>query len=243
MGSNTAPKALRFHSDCYSIFLWQSTNIDDFNRLQTFASWRNPWGTTQFIGLHEKPFMSPTALTILAKKCGISPRLAALPHFFLKQIRDYTPDAPFWHFLAVLGLSVATSRTDTLSENLTSVPLKRVLSWERGQPRPITADDLDGRERLCLTLDSRGINSVGRLYLMNAYSNATPAAAPAVTLPSNRATTLRERIVKQRDNPYESYIHIEPWEFSGNLDAQSKVPWNPVPQTNSNLVLTGCDVT
>lgn len=100
-------------------------------------------------------------LTTISGFCGL-PRLRTLPAELLEMIQQYYRHSLLWRCISALQLADCVSATEP--EPLLTVPLRSILSWERGDAELKLATGFPRPPRtLRLTIDSAGISKVERL--------------------------------------------------------------------------------
>ncbi|OIW22970.1 hypothetical protein CONLIGDRAFT_625286 [Coniochaeta ligniaria NRRL 30616] len=158
-----SPEFAPIHSDCFDVFRQQcsvSTSCA-LDRLWTLAAWRHPWRGAQPIYL-SAPRVDKDILRTISGFCGL-PRLYTLPTELLEMIRRYSRHSLLWRCVPALQLAAHVS---TMKPNpLLTVPLRDLLSWDRGGKfeRLVGFRVPSESSTLRLTIDSAGISKLERL--------------------------------------------------------------------------------
>ena len=134
--------------------------VDALDRLWRAASWRVPWRDAPAVVLPEEAAASPRSVAIVAEKHGL-PELAGMPPEIQRMVRDYSASALFWRLTAALDLAARFESGPTV--DLVSLPLRDVVSWERGSDPARSEDLLHHLPIIRLTIDSRGLRKLERL--------------------------------------------------------------------------------
>ncbi|KAL2264250.1 hypothetical protein VTK26DRAFT_9026 [Humicola hyalothermophila] len=154
-----SPECAPIHFDCFEIFRRHCSVSEPaaLHRLWILAAWRNPWRGAQPVYL-AAPLVDKNTLKRMSGFCGV-PRLYTLPLELLEMIRQHSRHSLLWRCISALQL--ADNVSVTKPEPLITVPLREIMSWNRGGKfervkalRPQT---------LRLTIDSAGISRVERL--------------------------------------------------------------------------------
>ncbi|KAH6851133.1 hypothetical protein B0I37DRAFT_129023 [Chaetomium sp. MPI-CAGE-AT-0009] len=158
-----SPEFTLVHHDCFEIFRQQCSvsASDALNRLWILATWKSPWDEAQ--PLHFPiPMVDKDALRTVSGFCGL-PHLHTLPLELLEIIRQHSKDSLVWRCMPAVKLAECVSALNP--EPLITVPLREVLSWERGGKleRAIEFRSPPPPPILRLTVDALGISKVERL--------------------------------------------------------------------------------
>lgn len=144
------------HSDCFE-FVAQRCRLDDYlDHLWVVTAWRTPWRKAPHLRLEE------TAVTpdfSMLDDVGIS-RMRLLPPEVLQMVHGHSATNLFWRYSAASEL--AKRLNAALSDQLLSIPLCTISTWNRGGEPVITETDYH-LPIVRLTIDSRGIKKIERL--------------------------------------------------------------------------------
>lgn len=146
------------HSDCFALFTRECVLEDLLDRLWILAAWRNPWRGAPNFYLPDKTRVTMVFLES-AEKLGM-PKLKRLPPEIIDAIHSYSERSLFCRYVSVLSLVRELDRE--ASRDTLSLPLRQVLTWERGGQLARMAGSAD-LPIVRLTIDSRGIKEVERL--------------------------------------------------------------------------------
>ena len=158
-----SPEFAPIHFDCFGIFKQQrsvSASSDDaLNRLWILAAWRNPWRGAKPIHF-SAPLVDKDMLMTISGFCGL-PRLHTLPLELLETIWQFSNRSLLWRCISALRLADYMSATKP--EQLWTVPLSKILFWERQKEVEVIIGCRSSLPILRLTVDSAGISKVERL--------------------------------------------------------------------------------
>lgn len=124
------------------------------------AAWTSPWRDCEPLRLShpDAVLRVPSSVAAGLHMAG----LATLPPEIGSKIQRYSSDSPLWRYIALSALSRHLSGIQALA--LTSWPLRRIVSWRRGE-EPVCGpqDSMQETEALRLTIDCRGLLEIERL--------------------------------------------------------------------------------
>ncbi|KAH6667292.1 hypothetical protein B0J14DRAFT_489952, partial [Halenospora varia] len=159
-----SPEASTMHPDCFQLFIheWRRdyTIETALDVLWIATAWRNPWRGAPDLRLQGK-----MDINIFLEKL---PQLRLLPLELVQMIQNYSEPSLFSRFISVLDLVGRLS--PAISDELVSVPLCEISTWQRGD-RPTGAAASAGHI-IRLTIDSCGIRKIESLPKNPPYSES-----------------------------------------------------------------------
>ncbi|KAL1848313.1 hypothetical protein VTK73DRAFT_10163 [Phialemonium thermophilum] len=168
-----APEAVALHYDCFRIFeVWsrQSSSLEGqeaLDRLWTLASARNPWPRARLLHLDETT-VDVAALPRMAGVVGL-PQLCQVPREILVMIQRLCPHELLWRSLSVIAFASQVPMRLPRS----TVPLRQVLPWSRGEPLTASASDSEMLPYITIVMDRRGIREIYRRKERPPYTGQT----------------------------------------------------------------------
>ncbi|OAA63514.1 hypothetical protein SPI_03677 [Niveomyces insectorum RCEF 264] len=165
-------EACTVHADCFALFQRHCCGHGDravLERLWVVAAWRRPWRAAPCLWLDDADRLVSTEwLTRVGSEqdgrglSGLGLGLQRLPPEIVQMIRLQSATSLLWRYSMVLDLAHRLSSC-TASDELLSMPLRRVASWERGG-RPVTSAPCSPPPVVVrLTIDACGLRAVERL--------------------------------------------------------------------------------
>ncbi|KAE8442169.1 hypothetical protein EG329_003757 [Mollisiaceae sp. DMI_Dod_QoI] len=148
----TSPEASSMHAECFEIFTRDWTLGKALNLLWIATAWRNPWRGAPDLRLHSKINIALSNLPATEKHC--IPQLSLLPPELIRVIQKYSERC-------ILALDLVYRLSAVASNDLVSVPLRGLSTWQRGD-WPIAAVAPAGHI-IRLTIDCHGIKKIERL--------------------------------------------------------------------------------
>lgn len=158
-------EASTIHSSCLELFVRECKLRENLGRLWLISAWRSPWRQALDLRLDVTNIVVP--LQAFLDRLGL-PEFRLLPPEIIQRIRNYSVDSLLWRHSSALDLAIQLS--PTLSEDLVSIPLCQVSTWERGG-QPVLAAASTQPPIIRLTVDSHGIRKIERLQVNPSYSN------------------------------------------------------------------------
>ncbi|KAK4210339.1 hypothetical protein QBC37DRAFT_442797 [Rhypophila decipiens] len=161
LGSATSPEAAPVHFDCLRLFQRHCSvrGRAAFERLWIVTSWRSPWHRARPPCLSAEPLDRDTLMTLSG--FGGLPPLYKLPLELAEMIRHHSADSVFWRCLMALRVAKHVSRTKPGA--FSTMPLRQVLSWERGGKLELVVRSSKPHQTLVITLDSAGVCKIERV--------------------------------------------------------------------------------
>lgn len=136
-------EASTIHSDCLELFERECKLSENLDRLWIIAAWRTPWRQALVLHLDVTNIVVP--LPAFLDRLGL-PELGLLPAEIIQTVRSYSVTSPLWRYISALDLG--TQLSPSVSEDLISIPLCQVSTWERGG-QPVLAATSAQRSRGC----------------------------------------------------------------------------------------------
>ncbi|KAL2162480.1 hypothetical protein VTH06DRAFT_7394 [Thermothelomyces fergusii] len=160
--------------DCLQLFLRNCPARDALDRLWLARVWaRQPWSGIPVPPLrlvHDPPAVSRTQVLFdYAARCGLE-QLKVLPLELLQMVQALSWPHIFWRYMA--ALDVATYLSAGPSWPLRSLPLSKIISWERGSKPRLTAAEVGADDHpsvIRLAIDTGGLKTFERLFELPPY--------------------------------------------------------------------------
>lgn len=165
----TAREVSTVHTDCFKFAKskyeldnhWSKHGLSYLDHLWVLSAWRTPWREAPNFGLEEKNF---TPNFSMFDNLGYPlMEMKSLPLEVIHTIHGFSANNALWRFTAASAFP--HRRPAASSDQLLTIPLSSLLSWDRGC-RPVIADIGDTISRLPIvrmTIDAWGIKKVERL--------------------------------------------------------------------------------
>jgi hypothetical protein len=157
-------EASTLHLDCFRLFTRHCNAMD---RLWIATAWRYPWPHAP--DLYFKDIATPLDVAA-AQDLGLG-LLTRLPRELVALVQKHSADSPLWRYCA--ARSLARQLSVTVSDQLVSIPLRDLDSWQRlAIPEHVEHSQ---RCRMRLTIDASGIRRIENLVGNFTYRAPRPS--------------------------------------------------------------------